>query len=29
MAAALTYLLIARDHPMRDLFHAAEALQKD
>jgi hypothetical protein len=29
MAGGLTYLLIARDHPMSDLFHAAEALQKD
>jgi hypothetical protein len=29
MAAGLTYLLIARDHPMRDLYHAAEARQKD
>jgi hypothetical protein len=29
MAAGLTYVLIARDHPMRELFHTAEAHQKD
>jgi hypothetical protein len=29
MAAGLTYVLLARDHPMRELFHAAEARQKD
>jgi hypothetical protein len=29
MAAGLTYAVIARDHPMRALFHAAEARQKD
>lgn len=29
MAAVLTYVLIARDHPMRELYHTAEAHQKD
>ena len=29
MAAGLTYVLLARDHPMRDLYHTAEAHQKD
>jgi hypothetical protein len=29
MAAVLTYALIARDHPMRELYRAAEARQKD
>jgi hypothetical protein len=29
IAAAITFALVARDHSLRDLFHAAEALQKD
>jgi hypothetical protein len=29
VAAALTFALVARNHSLRDLFHAAEALQKD
>lgn len=29
MAAALTYILITRRHSMRDLYHSAEAHQKD
>jgi hypothetical protein len=29
MAAGLTYVLLAHDHPMRELFQAAEARQKD
>jgi hypothetical protein len=29
MAAGLTYVLLARDHPMRELYHTAEARQKD
>ena len=29
MAAGLTYVLLDRDHPMRELYHAAEARQKD
>ena len=29
VAAALTFALVARDHPLRELFHEAEALQKN
>ena len=29
IAAGVTFALVARDHSLRDLFHAAEALQKD
>jgi hypothetical protein len=29
IAAAITFALVARDHSLRDLFHAAEALQQD
>ena len=29
MAAGLTYAVLAHDHPMRELFHTAEARQKD
>jgi cytochrome c oxidase subunit IV len=29
IAAGVTYALISRRHPMRDLYHAAEAHQKD
>ena len=29
LAAGLTYVLIARGHPMRDMYDAAEALQQD
>jgi hypothetical protein len=29
IAATLTFALVARDHSLRDLYHAAESLQKD
>jgi hypothetical protein len=29
IATGVTLALISRDHSLRDLFHAAEALQKD
>jgi hypothetical protein len=29
IAAAITFAVVARDHSLRDLFHAAEALQQD
>ena len=29
MAAILTYMLVDRNHPLSDLYHAAEAHQKD
>lgn len=29
MAAGLTYMLLARDHPMRELYHTAESRQQD